>query len=130
MDFDGRLQSHALYDYSAQNWGHHARTSKLVETELEDLILDFLRSEAKVSASSQAMMAANENNSRRVLTGVHLAAFFGLEKVILTLLEKDSIDLNSKDNYGRTALSWAAGNGHEAVVKLLLEAKAEVDSKG
>ncbi|QYT04235.1 Ankyrin repeat protein [Trichoderma simmonsii] len=30
---------------------------------------------------------------------------------------------------GRTALSWAAKNGHEAVVKLLLEQSADIDSK-
>ena len=38
------------------------------------------------------------------------------------LLEKDGIDLNSTDTeFGRTALSYAAENGHEPVVKLLLE---------
>ncbi|OCL02130.1 hypothetical protein AOQ84DRAFT_382995, partial [Glonium stellatum] len=32
------------------------------------------------------------------------------------------VDAKSKDSiYGRTPLSWAAENGHEAVVKLLLE---------
>ena len=31
--------------------------------------------------------------------------------------------------YKQTPLSWAAGGGHEAVVKLLLEAKVDVDSK-
>ena len=30
---------------------------------------------------------------------------------------------------GRTALSWAARNGHEAVVRLLLEKVVSVDSK-
>jgi ankyrin repeat protein len=37
------------------------------------------------------------------------------------LLEK-GVKLKSKDNkYNRTPLSWAAENGHETVVKLLLE---------
>ena len=38
--------------------------------------------------------------------------------------------LESKDtHYGRTPLSWAAENGHEVVVKLLLEQGAELESK-
>jgi ankyrin repeat protein len=40
-----------------------------------------------------------------------------------------NIDTESKDSHGRTLLSYAAENRHEPIVKLLLEAKAEVDSK-
>jgi ankyrin repeat protein len=37
--------------------------------------------------------------------------------------------LTYKDISGRTPLSYAAENGHEPIVKLLLEAKAEFNSK-
>jgi hypothetical protein len=98
---------------------------------VERSILDLLESEAKVSASSQAMIASKRyaghpGYSQEVpkrIRGVHLAAYFGLEKVITTLL-KNSYDLYPEDSHGRTPLSWAAENGHEAVVKLL-ESKTE-----
>jgi ankyrin repeat protein len=39
--------------------------------------------------------------------------------VVKLLLAQDGVDPDSKDTSGRTPLSWAAENGHEAVVKLL-----------
>ena len=53
-EFKARLRTNVLYDYAAQNWGHHAH---LALTE-EDLILNLLESGAKVAAASQAMMAS------------------------------------------------------------------------
>ena len=47
--FEERLRSNVLYDYTARNWGHHARTAS---REVERLILNFLESKAKVSAST------------------------------------------------------------------------------
>src|SRR3712207_8931801 len=39
-------------------------------------------------------------------------------------------EVDAKDkNYGKTPLSWAAANGYEAAVKLLLAAGADVDTK-
>ena len=35
------------------------------------------------------------------------------------LVARDDVVANSKDENGRTPLSWAAEGGHEAVVKLL-----------
>jgi ankyrin repeat protein len=50
-----------------------------------------------------------------------IASYFGLTEVVKHLLESDSIDLNPKDGtYGRSAISWAAGNGFDVVVKLLI----------
>ena len=128
-DFEARLQSNALYDYAARNWGHHARIASIEK----QLNLDFLNSKAKMSASTQAMMASGSYSgySQRVpkqMTRVHLAAYFGLAEAMMALLENEH-DPDSKDTYGQTPLLWAARNGHEAVVKLLLEKGAELETK-
>lgn len=41
----------------------------------------------------------------------------------------ENVDVDSPNDYGRTSLSIAAGLGHVEVVKLLLEAGADVESK-
>jgi ankyrin repeat protein len=47
------------------------------------------------------------------------------------LLETGLVDLESKDRYGDSPLSLAAGKGHEKVVKLLLETgRVDVNSRG
>jgi ankyrin repeat protein len=48
--------------------------------------------------------------------------------VVELLLEKGA-DVESKDIFGKTPLSWAAWNGHEEAVKLLLEKGADMESK-
>jgi ankyrin repeat protein len=52
----------------------------------------------------------------------------GHEPVVKLLLEKNA-DIESKDDYGQTPLSWAARRGYEPVVKLLLEKNADIESK-
>lgn len=54
------------------------------------------------------------------MIGVHIAAYFRLKEAMIALL-KNRHDQDSRDTYGRTALWWAAEQGHEAVVKRLLE---------
>jgi len=49
-------------------------------------------------------------------------------KVVKLLLAENSVDPDFKDNNGRTPLSYAASNGQEAVVKLLLEKGAELQT--
>ncbi|KAK2611965.1 hypothetical protein QQS21_002071 [Conoideocrella luteorostrata] len=49
-------------------------------------------------------------------------------KTFMELVNKSS-GINHKDATGRTPLSWAAGNGHEATVRLLLEKGASMSIK-
>jgi ankyrin repeat protein len=55
----------------------------------------------------------------------------GYVAVVKQLVERDDVNVNSKDNSaGRTPLSWAAEKGHETVVKLLIERDdVDVNSK-
>ncbi|KAN0079520.1 hypothetical protein V8E54_004734 [Elaphomyces granulatus] len=127
-DFKARLQSNILYDYAARNWGHHARISSI---EGGKLILNFLESTAKASASSQAMMYTEDVLWQ--MKGIHLAAYFGLQESMSALLDKNA-DVESKNcdlskGICRTPLLWAAENGHEAVVKLLLDKNADTESE-
>ncbi|GAW24981.1 hypothetical protein ANO14919_145790 [Xylariales sp. No.14919] len=57
---------------------------------------------------------------RQRMTGLHLAAYFGLDKVTTIMLGYYNADV--RDRNGNTPLPWAARNEHEAVVGLLLNA--------
>ena len=136
-EFEERLQSNHLYKYTSQNWGHHARKAFTLSQELSQAVVGFLESEAKVEASSQALLAIKKyswqsNYSQqfpRQMTGLHLTAYFGVDRAMSILLEKGA-KADSKDHDGRTPLSWAAESGHEAIVKLLLAREGvDADSK-
>ena len=59
-----------------------------------------------------------------------LAAGNGHEALVKQLLDTKQVDVDSKDNDGRTPLSWAALHGQEATVKQLIDTKqVDVDSK-
>jgi hypothetical protein len=128
VEFEERLQLNQLYDYATHNWGHHAREAS---TSCQEVI-GFLESKLKTEAASQVLLAikrysGHSRYSQEVpwqMTGLHLAAYFGLYEVVNTLIRRgQSVDL--KDSYRRTPLSWAARNWHKAVVKLLLEKGAQ-----
>ena len=57
-------------------------------------------------------------------TGLHCAAYLGLEEIAIGLLEEDKgCSADMADGWGRTPLIWAAESGHEGMVKLLFKQK-------
>ena len=58
-------------------------------------------------------------------TGLHGISFLGIVEIAVALLEMKEWDVNATDCMGSTALTWAASNGHEEVIKILL-ARADV----
>ncbi|RSL90156.1 hypothetical protein CDV31_015738 [Fusarium ambrosium] len=130
--FTERLLAYPLYNYAAHHWDHHARAACTPTEE----IIEFLENRQKVEAAGQALLYSKvglelgATPGPKGMTGLHLAAIFGLESIVKTLLDRGNIDPNSasviKFDGDMTALSYAAEAGHEAVVKLLLE-KDNVD---
>jgi ankyrin repeat protein len=121
-EFEERLRLHPLYEYAAQNWGHHALKSLLQI----DVRLSFLQSPTKVEASSQALFAKKRQWIRRYsqfvprqITGLHLAAYFGLTELSSVLIASgQKIDQENED--GQAAISWAVQRGHTSLVQELL----------
>ncbi|CAG9955901.1 unnamed protein product [Clonostachys rosea f. rosea IK726] len=123
-EFTERLQSNPLFHYAAHNWGHHVRQSLV----LCDEVMSFFREPLKVEASAQLLekMLGSEGvwqGYTRQLTPLHLVAYFGIHSAVQLLCEAFA---DVRDSFGRTPLSLAAENGHEAVVRVLV-ARNDVD---
>ena len=58
---------------------------------------------------------------------MHLVAFFGLNDIMMRLLEKKEPD--TKDMDGRTPLSYAAEKGNTSTVNLLLKYDVDLNDK-
>jgi ankyrin repeat protein len=91
-----------------------------------------------VSVASELSQDLAWNNPLRVQleavwsvppTPLFLACSFGLVSVVDDLSSRANVDWSLRNEEARTGLHIAAANGHEAVVKLLLEKDVDVDSK-
>ncbi|KAK6361430.1 hypothetical protein TWF730_005159 [Orbilia blumenaviensis] len=130
-DFQIDFQPKVLYDYALQNWGYHASTSSVENT---PLVLDFLQSEAGISAYSQAVLTLEDSSGYgkwrpKRTTAVHLAAYFGLQISMGELLVDDIAALEAQDDNGRTALALAVWWGHENIISLLIDKGASLETK-
>lgn len=151
-----------FFSYAAQHWGNHARAAST----LPSIVTHFLSCPGYIAAASQAMVRPErqfrDNRLPTNMTRLHLAAYFGLTKIVEIMLcregapnssilpkpnsidtsiyyqTKDAItsalqisqdDLDLSDQFGRSALWYAAKGGYAGIVRLLLhEGSATINS--
>lgn len=119
--------------YAATQWGHHLRRSEDLPDAPLGLAKEYFNTSFQENPLSLRLLgrAMYRYNYKEWLLAdispVHIMAFFGISKIIFDPMPIVWY-IDSKDGYGQTPLSWAAMEGHEAVVKLLVENGAAVDS--
>ena len=84
--------------------------------------LDIFQKLVENGANSQIK---NDNG----LNSLHLAAQGNFPHMIVYLMEKNNIDINSQDNAGNTALHWAVYMNSKAVIDYLIYYNINIDLK-
>lgn len=132
--FGQRLTDFPFFGYASAHWGNHA-----ICQEDSEPIRKLLTQQGHVQACGQALMATGSLRQRRLrneyqyhwsnipsdTSSLHLAAYFGLTSIISYIMEDSDLDV--PDSMKRTPIWYAAKNGHQATVSLLLDKHCQPD---
>jgi len=144
QDYDRRVKALPLLNYAAVNWGPHIGNLSEIDfasdlgRQVEKKALDLLSNAENLSSSSQALFKSSRDDffsgeqiahEGKGLSASHWIARFGLT-LLFGRWDSGEAQWDRRDFEGRVPLSWAAGEGHGEVLKLLLKTgNVEIDSK-
>ena len=113
-----RRDEYAFLNYAARYWGTYVKQQ--CDNDLTELIKMLVDHEIERPPCGIQVLPLELYSTRfpYKFSGIHAIAFFGLSHIMAYFC---SSDVELRDRTNRTPLSWAAGNGHEAVVRLLIE---------
>jgi len=117
------IQNAPFLEYCSVYWGVHAKRETSDYTRL--LALKLLEGNYSQISTKLLLAQVKDFTIRYFLTlspfsGLHCASFFGIVEVVAGLIGMECYDINEGDYSGRGPLAWAARNGHDGVVKILL----------
>ena len=118
-------QGTPFLEYSSLYWGVHAKRdlsdcAKLLALKLFNDYGNHISIKILLERHSPYLHMTNFDKLS-LFSGLHCASVFGIVEVVASLLEVEGCDINQIDCAGNTPLVWAALNGHEGVVKILLK---------
>ena len=118
------LCSTHFLEYSSLYWGMHAKRD--LSNYAKQLALNLFDPHGS-HISTKILLSAQKSrpfhvNFREIslFSSLHCASFFGIVEIVAGLVEVKGCDINQTDCTGSAPLIWAAFNGHEGVVKILL----------
>ena len=111
-----------------ENIGERLEQIDEIKIELDKLKQNFPNpgSSAKLSNSTSAKPVSQDSQLRKTILNLSDASAIGDQLRVAELI-KSGIDVNIKDESGKTALHHAALNGRAEVIKLLIDAGANVN---
>jgi len=118
------LQGTPLLEYSSLYWGAHAKRdlsdcSKQLALKLFGDYNNHMSAKILLRAQNPYYNGVDFNKVS-LFGGLHCASFFGIAEIVAGLVETEGYDINKMDYGGNTPLAWAAHNGHEGAVQVLL----------
>ncbi|CAG9982277.1 unnamed protein product [Clonostachys byssicola] len=123
---------HPFLQYAVTNWNGHASRYDADDEEFFAAVVDFLRPESLAFRRwlrlEWGATSRSQDSTDGLPTALHLAAFSGLSKFAIKLIE-DGASVSSLDAHDRTPLHWAAANGHEEVVSLLIKKGCDLNAE-
>jgi len=117
------IQNAPFLEYCSVYWGVHAKRD--LSDCARSLALELLKGPYG-QISTKLLLAQVENfplwrfHTPSPFSGLHCASLFGIVEVVAGLVEMECYGINEEDFSGSGPLAWAARNGHEGVVKILL----------
>ena len=118
------FQNTPFLEYSSLYWGVHAKMelsncAKLFALKLFDDYNSHIS--ARIFLTAQELSDYHVNfNEISLFNGLHCASIFGIDEIVVGLVEVKGRNINQSDCVGNTPLMWAARNGHKGVVRILL----------
>ncbi|KAI8716578.1 NACHT domain-containing protein [Fusarium sp. LHS14.1] len=122
---EGLSENYPFLGYAWENWAVHSRTPLGDDGDADSQMQQMLQLCSPRRLSTLIWLRRKWGHPKldsEDVTRLIVASYLGLSSVTQHLLRLDTTEPNVRDGiFGRSALSWAAGGGFEAVIKTFID---------